>query len=467
MRHHYTLLVLTALLCLTGCAASGVKADDTDAFVRVSETNPSYFCLSNGNPYIPIGCNLAAMDTPEHMEHYMEMLHLNGGNFARIWLNSNFFEIQKEYGRWDGTSISHIDRLLELASLYGIKIKMCIESFRMIKPGRNKWNIKASYHTSNGGPFEDMQEYISSEKGKEEFLRRLEFLHERYGSHPAVFGWELWNEMNAVEAEGVAEWTEAMLPIVHEMFPNNLVMQSLGSLDKETSFHIYEEVNKMASNDVMQVHRYIDEGEPLAICGEAADILASDAINHMRSYGRKAPILLAEGGAVLPVHTGPHTIYLKDSLGTVLHDFLFTPFFCGAAGPGHLWHWDHYIDKMDVWFQIGRFSKAVEGINPLQEDFVPTRNDAGQLRVYTLAGDNHIIAWCRDTVSTWKNELRDGIPAEIISGAMVDFSEQIRDRSITSVQLYDPWGDSWIETKKDACVQLPDFKRSIVVKITL
>lgn len=467
MRLNQIIYLLAVSVC-TACFLPGCTSNaGSDAFVQVSEANPSYFCLSDGSPYIPVGCNLAAMDTPEHMEHYMEMLHQNGGNFARVWLNSDFFEIQKEYGKLDSVSVAHVDRLLELASQYGIKVKMCIESFRLIKPGRNKWNTKASYHISNGGPFNDMQEYLSSEKGKEEFLRRLEFFQKRYGSHPAVFGWELWNEMNAVEADGVAEWTAEMLDVVHQMFPDNLVMQSLGSLDKESSFLIYEQVNKMAANDVMQVHRYIDEGEPLAICGDAADILASDAISHMQVYGRHAPILLAEGGAVLPVHTGPHTIYKKDSLGTVLHDFLFTPFFCGAAGPGHLWHWDHYIDKMNVWFQIGRFSEAIKGINPLEEDFAPERNDSGQLRVYTLAGKKHIIAWCRDTVSTWKSELRDEIPAETISGVKLDFSDQVGERAIDSVTLYDPWGDSWTEAQREDTVQLPDFKRSIIVKITL
>ena len=62
----------------------------------------------------------------------------------------------------------------------------------------NKWDTKASYHTSNGGPFADADDYITSPRGEEEFLRRVRIFRERYGDHPAVFGWELWNEMNAV-----------------------------------------------------------------------------------------------------------------------------------------------------------------------------------------------------------------------------------------------------------------------------
>lgn len=458
-----TPFLLAFSLILNSCG----NMSDSESFVRVSEDDPRYFCLSNGETYIPIGCNIAAMSSVELMEHYMEELHKNGGNFARVWLNSDFFEIQKSYGVWDETSIAHIDRLLELADAYGIKVKMCIESFRMIKPGRNKWNVKASYHVSNGGPFEDMQEYISSEKGKEEFLRRLEYLRQRYGNHPSVFGWELWNEMNAVEATGIEEWNVEMLAMVHEMFPENLVMQSLGSLDNVRSFDIYEYINKLPSNDVMQVHRYIDEGAPLEICSAPSDLLCSDAIAHMKSYGHAKPILLAEGGAVKPVHTGPHGIYERDTLGTVLHDFLFAPFFCGSAGSGHLWHWDHYIDKVDVWYQIGRFSEAIKGIDPVKESLETARNDSGRMRVYTLAGEEHIISWCRDTTSTWKNEWVNGVPAETLADEVVDLSSLAEGKTISKVEIYDPWNNVWTEAENSPLVRLPEFKRSLVIKLTL
>lgn len=167
-----SLLLLSALSCniLNRNSDKAAAIPDNEAFVRVSEEDPRYFRLSNGSPYIPVGCNLAAMSDLSCMEHYMEELHKNGANYARVWLNSAFFEIEKEYGKWDETSVTHIDRLLELAKNYDIKIKMCIESFRKILPGVNKWDTKASYHLSNGGPFTDMEEYISSEKGRKEYL---------------------------------------------------------------------------------------------------------------------------------------------------------------------------------------------------------------------------------------------------------------------------------------------------------
>ena len=216
----------------------------------------------------------------------------------------------------------------------------------------------------------------------------MRIFRERYGDHPAVFGWELWNEMNAVETpeEHLRAWNVRMLPRVKEIFPKNLVMQSLGSLDRESSFPIYEFINRLPPNEVAQVHRYIDEGAELAVCGAPVDSMASDAIAVLRGYGLRKPMLLAESGAVKPVHTGPHPIYKVDTMGSVLHDVLFAPFFSGAAGPGHLWHWDHHIDKQHTWFQMGRFARAVEGVDPLREGFEPVRRDTAGL---CAAGRTH------------------------------------------------------------------------------
>ena len=374
------LILLTCLLAFVSVAEAWAKRPGRSfrrSFVQVSARDPRYFCLSDGQPYIPVGCNIAAMGSVADMEHYLGKMHRNGANFGRVWLNTNLFEIETRYGEVDTAKLVRIDRLLELADRYGIKIKFCIESFRHIRPGVNKWDTKASYHTSNGGPFADADDYITSQRGEEEFLRRVRIFRERYGDHPAVFGWELWNEMNAVETpeEHLRAWNVRMLPRVKEIFPKNLVMQSLGSLDRESSFPIYEFINRLPPNEVAQVHRYIDEGAELAVCGAPVDSMASDAIAVLRGYGLRKPMLLAESGAVKPVHTGPHPIYKVDTMGSVLHDVLFAPFFSGAAGPGHLWHWDHHIDKQHTWFQMGRFARAVEGVDPLREGFEPVRRD--------------------------------------------------------------------------------------------
>ncbi|HSO89442.1 MAG TPA: hypothetical protein VLQ91_23015 [Draconibacterium sp.] len=436
-----------------------------NSYVKVSTNNPFYFEPTNGETYIPIGANLCWAKDMDTLESYFKKQAENGGNFARIWLNFPGQEIETEYGKVNEINAKNLDRILAMAIKYNIKIKLCIESFRQIS-AETTFFSKTQYHTSKGGPFENMEEYIHTEKGKQAFLNRLAMLKERFGNHPAIFGWELWNEMNAINSTGVAEWNENMLPRVHEMFPENMVLQSLGSFDSDGARDIYRTINRLPSNDMAQIHRYLDLGASLDICKAPMDLLASDAIYELRSYEVEKPMLLAEVGGVKPKHTGPIEIYEVDKDGILLHDLLFAPFFSGAAGPGHAWHWDSYIDKNNLWYHYQRFGEAIKGIDPVKENFKPVKIEHPKLRIYGLIGNKTILLWCRDIENDWENEFIKGVSPDTLNGLSVDISGLLTKNSIKKITTYDPWKDEWSSGKKQSVVALPDFKRSIVVRIS-
>ena len=304
MKRVIGMLLLFLMVHFSGAQSVKNNSAFQNSYVRVSKENPFYFELTSGETYIPVGANLCWAKDMDTLESYFKKLSENGGNFARIWLNFPGQEIETEYGKVNETNAKNLDRILEMAIKYNIKIKLCIESFRQIST-ENTFFSKTQYHKSNGGPFENMEEYIHTEKGKQAYLNRLAMLKERFGNHPAIFGWELWNEMNAIETREIREWNEYMLPQVHTMFPENMVMQSLGSFDNDGARDIYRYINRLETNDVAQIHRYLDLGANLEICKAPMDLLASDAINELRSYDIRKPMLLAEVGGVKPRHTGP------------------------------------------------------------------------------------------------------------------------------------------------------------------
>jgi hypothetical protein len=457
------LLFLAVQFSVNGQSAKN-STSFQNSYVKVSSQNPFYFELTNGETYIPIGANLCWAKDMDTLESYFKKLSENGGNFARIWLNFPGQEIETEYGKVNEINAKNLDRILEMAVKYNIKIKLCIESFRQIS-SETTFFSKTQYHTSKGGPFENMEEYIHSEKGKQAYLNRLSMLKERFGNHPAIFGWELWNEMNAINSTGVAEWNENMLPRVHEMFPENMVLQSLGSFDSNGARDIYMTINRLPSNDVAQIHRYLDLGANLDICKAPMDLLASDAINELRSYDVKKPMLLAEVGGVKPRHTGPIEIYEVDKDGILLHDLLFAPFFSGAAGPGHAWHWDSYIDKNNLWYHFQRFNEAIKGIDPVKENFRAVTIQHHQLRIYALVGEKSTLLWCRDAENNWENELVKGISPSKLDSLSVDISDLVKSKKIRSVKIYDPWKNENTKVKKETLILLPGFKRSVVVRI--
>ncbi len=178
--------------------------------------------------------------------------------------------------------------------------------------------------------------------------------------------------------------------------------------------------------------------------------------------------MLAESGAVEPNHAGPLKLYAKDKKGIILHDILFAPFFAGAAGSGQCWHWDQYVDANDLWWQFGRFAAATKGLDPPAEGFEPVTIDHPSLRVYLLKGRHTWIAWCRDKASNWKTELADGIAPPTLRGQSLDLNPSVPSGGERELRCrtYDPWTDHWSSAElKDGRVALPDFSRSIVVKL--
>jgi hypothetical protein len=222
----------------------------------------------------------------------------------------------------------------------------------------------------------------------------------------------------------------------------------------------------MPHNDVAQVHRYLDLGAKLEVCHAPVDVLAADAVRELQAFNVKKPILLAESGGVEPSHSGPLKLYEKDRDGLILHDVLFAPFFAGAAGPGHIWHWDAYVAKNDVWWHFGRFAQAVADLDPAAEAFQAQQVEHPRLRILVLRGKHTVLAWCRDKEATWQTALAEGRAPEALRGVAVTLPLPAESGAVTAASAYDPWTGQRTALKAErGTITLPDFSRSVVVRL--
>lgn len=441
--------------------------------VRVSPRDPRYFELTDGQPYIPVGFNLVGPPASDDMERVVNEMAGHGVNYCRIWLDQPPWNVEHaQSGQYDLEKAKELDRFLQLCRPRGIRVKMCVEWFRSIvaqvphSPARGAFP-KPLHHVANGGFYRDMTDFLTSERGRTQFKGKLKWYADRYGDEPAVFAWELWNEMNAVQGPW-HPWTQEMLPELQRLFSKNLAVQSLGSFDRDRAREQYRQLCELADNDVLQVHRYLDLGADLPVCQGPVDVLAADAVAELRAFGVRKPIILTEIGAVKPKHTGASELYAKDQAGVLLHDMLFAPFFAGAAGPGHVWFWREAIDRPNFWHHFQRFNRALEGIDPSAEAFEPVRLDHPQVRIYALRGKYTTLAWCRDQANDWRSEFEKGMSPRRLSGVVLDLASLCPDTDSDNViaEAYDPWQDRWhAVTWSDAKTSLPDFERSLVVRV--
>jgi hypothetical protein len=185
------------------------KQDDTSSFVVVSKRDPRYFELSNGSPYIPIGFNLVGPPKEEEFDRLFKTMAENKINYCRLWLSHRNWNVEHEKClQFDPVHARTIDHFLSFARKNKIRVKMCLEHFRDIRADSNRWSDNTLYHKANGGPYESMHEYLFSKEGRSHFKAKLDWYADRYGNDPAVFAWELWNEMDAVRDSQWLDWTK-------------------------------------------------------------------------------------------------------------------------------------------------------------------------------------------------------------------------------------------------------------------
>jgi hypothetical protein len=425
-------------------------------------------CRVGPAPFIPIGVNLVNLPHPDverglaTMEDWLSHLSANGGNFTRVWLSSEFWDVEHaRSGEYDSAKAARIDKLLELCRKYRIRAKLTMEHFRRFS-GEPAWSRKAIHDVSQGGPAASIADFFDGERSRAQFKRKIRWYADRYGERPEIFGWELWNEVDCVGGGDYAAWTRVMLAELHRAFPHTLAMQSLGSFDKDGKREKYRCFATMEGNDVVQVHRYLDLGAALDVCRGPVDVLAADAVREMLAFSADKPVLLAESGAVEPRHSGPFRLYAKDREGIILHDVVFAPFFTGAAGTGQNWHWNDYVAQNNLWHHFARFQEAVKGLDPITEEPRPEIVRHERLRVYALRGRRTFLAWCRDSRNTWQSELANGEKPESLRNLEI----KIDPASSGKARIYDPWSNQWSHAQvSGGRVKLPEFSRSIVVSI--
>ena len=470
----YTILLF--LFLLTGCTNTKKNQPAVEyetSFIRVSSENPRYFETESGKTWIPVMINLIMPNGNEEqvfsrVENYFKHFSQNGGDAMRIWISSPFLEIEDtRQGEYNPVKFERIDSILKFAKKYNVRIKFTLQHIRTIKPdgqGVASWSNRAILSDQNGGTFEDIRQYINTDEGKKNYINRARALSARYKDTREIFSWELWNEMDAVDGEDWYPFSKEILDSIKILFPNHLVAQTLGSLHSPDADQRYDLFLTMENNDYFTVHRYLDPGNDWGQYEHVhgpIDLLVSQAVQFIYRPGLIKPVVPNEHGAVEGNHAGPNKLYPKDTAGVFIHDMIFAPFFCGASGCGAMWHWDSYVEKMDLWFHYRRFNNAIESIDPVKEKFIPFTMSSDSIRYYGVEGEQTTMIWCRDALSNWMTELRDGILPAARENVFLDLPAG---RNYSSAKAYDPWGDKWIKVKvENNRVALPPFTRSLVV----
>lgn len=454
---------------------------DHPGYVGISQSDPRYFACTDGSCYVPVGPNLIrptsyALSKGAEFERsentgtlgckdyirWFRSLRENGCNYTRLWLSNPYFQAEGEVaGELDLTRFSVLDQVIDLARANGVRLKLCLEHFRMFEPG--SFTSRMYRHPEDDSSPADMDEWFTSEKWQSLWMRKVTALMARHADDPAVFAWELWNEIDCCRTSGFAvqrEWTRRMLGVLKQRSPRNLAVNSLGSFDHERKQSIQDDF-KMNEMDFQQVHRYLDQGAKLAVCHDpvAGSI---DAVKRSRREDR--PVILTETGAVNDNHTGPFRWYRADHRGVIFHDTTYPAVFAGAAGSGHIWHWADYVDNKNLWSHYRPLTQALAGVAVDREMFHPFDLSTESVWCLGLRGNTTTLLWLRNKQDRWDRSLRDDRMPETVKAFRIDLAGV--EVSAKTVEVFTPWPETPDAPRLEKEVlAIPAFRYGMVLRL--
>jgi len=459
------------------------EAEDANlpGYVVVSEKDPRYFALSCGDAYVPIGLNMVGVEydrLPAGLDHFtassytattgmlqwkrwFKDLKQAGGNYCRIWLSNPYTQGRTEImGVHDLVALERFDTVMELARQSGVRVKMCLEHWRTFE-NTSHFAYKRYIDPETGNQLLDENTWFTSEKWNERWIEDITPYIARYYNDPVVFAWELWNEIDCGTAsfEAVTDFTRKMLPRVKALSPLNLAVNSLGSFDEEWKQERQDIYRDMPEMDFQQVHRYLDQGAPMTICHTDLVEFSIEAVARTRRLDK--PCILTETGAVNNRHVGPFRFYINDHLGYIFHDVTYPALFAGAAGSGHIWHWNEYVEAKNLFRHFAPLSQAFDGVKMHEEGFVESVIENEKAWILLLTGKNVVMAYVRSKLDRWDYVLRDGLPSKPVANLALP----IKCKSAKAFWIMDEApGDIKVQADK---IELPDFVHGCVLKMEL
>jgi hypothetical protein len=352
-------------------------------YVGVSKDDGRYFAYADGSTYLAIGANVAWYDRRgiAAYDAWFGEMGRAGANFARLWFASWGFGIE-----WRDTGLGdygarqkqawELDYVVALAERQGIKLQMCLLNHGAFSVGTNPEWDQNPYNVAAGGFLDEPAEFLSDERAKELFKRRLRYTIARWGYSSAILSWELWNEVNF--ATGIMSspyyipWLDEMAAYIRDQdMGRHLVSTSYGSAPPA-------DAPDWRAMDYAQEHAYG--------LGDWAAAMNARALEARAKSGK--PFLYGEFGISGDV---------PDEEGIHLHDGMWGAVMSGCAGTGMLWWWDEYIEPKGLYGLYKGIASFFQGENLAALGLSPIETDYQELtEVYALKGRERSFIWVKD-----------------------------------------------------------------------
>lgn len=204
-------------------AAPGPPSD-LGGWIRVAAGAP-YFETEAGEPWHPVGHNeaitwpnlapLYRRRDPGLVERHFAALAAQGVTCLRLMLDysqGRGRHLEHRVGAFSPAMVQLWDDLIALGERHRIRFLLTpFDTFFMTR----RWHHHP-YAARRGGPCAGPETMFTCAATRAAVIERLRFATRRWGASPAVFAWDLWNEIDAFYAGGDLAATHAFVTEVSE-----------------------------------------------------------------------------------------------------------------------------------------------------------------------------------------------------------------------------------------------------------
>jgi len=294
-------------------------------FIRRDPIAKNRFRYDDGTPYMPLGFNLGWQDPKlPDMPDMLRTMGKNGVNWSRIWAcqwdgknpwwPSGDNALEPGSARMWGDAFQRWDKIVGAAQDAGISFQFVLFNHGAFSSKVNPNWQDHPWNAAKGGFLKNAADFFTDAEAKKRAKMWLRYAVARYGHSSSVLAWELFNEVEWVDAryEGdrwkdVLSWHKEMADYMHSIDPYGHLI---------TTSSTFEMPNLFDSVDYYQPHTY------------PADVRT--AITYQNQPGDK-PLFFGE--------FGPGVLDMKGQR-MVVRDGIWAGLLSGQAGAGCFWSWD-------------------------------------------------------------------------------------------------------------------------------
>lgn len=324
-------------------AAEGLLEVDTPlkkGFLRVDPERSNRFRWDDGTPYVPLGFNLGWQNGDLlPMTEQIGKAAKAGVNWTRIWANAwdrkNPWWPQEDAQApltelWP-PALAKWETLVEACEKDGIAFQMVLFHHGAFSSKVNPNWPDHPWNAAKGGFLKDAADFFTDAEANRRTKMWLRYAVARWAHSPSVMAWELFNEVEWVDARYAERWPDIerwhgeMADYIRSIDPYGHLVTTSSAMERKELW------SKM---DFFQPHLY----SPTVFTTIYGAARAADK-----------PLFYGEVGADDMAKANPRLVLRDGILGGLLGN---------QAGPGQFWYWD-VVEKSNLYSEFEVAAKVI------------------------------------------------------------------------------------------------------------